>query len=129
MWNESDAGRGANEIASALVTLLNRIVTDIPDDINTLILWSNSCVAQNRNSVITTALKHFQSLHVDIETIHQQFCEPGHSAIQEVDSLHSQIERALNVSEIYSPVSLLRVLLKACRRKPLVVCQMKHEDF
>ena len=49
----------------------------------------------------------------------QKFGTPGHSAIQEVDNLHSQIEKTLSHSEVFSPVGLLRVLLLVDRRNPL----------
>ena len=40
-----------------------------------------------------------------------KFCTPGHSAIQEVDNLISQIEKRQKLVEYYSPVSLLRILV------------------
>ena len=73
-----------------------------------LTLWSDSCVSQNRNSDMSFALKRFLVKHPTVRTITQKFCAPGHSSIQEVDNIHSRIEKALLIAEIYSPVSLLR---------------------
>ncbi|CAG2252047.1 unnamed protein product [Mytilus edulis] len=78
---------------------------------------------------MVTALKYFlQNNHYALKTIEQKFCEPGHSSIQEVDSVHSQIEKALSVSEIYSPVSLLRVLTKV-RKKSMKIIELQPGDF
>lgn len=47
--------------------------------------------------------------------------------MQEVDNLHSQIEQKLKVTDVYSPLGLLRVLKQVNTRKPLEVIQMR--DF
>lgn len=91
-------------------------------------LWSDSCVAQNRNSMMTLALKKFIEEHPRIKQIEQKFCTPGHSSIQEVDNIHSHIEKMLKISEIYSPVSLVRVLKKV-RPKSSSVLQLMKEKF
>ena len=62
-------------------------------------------------------------------TIEHKFCETGHSTIQEVDNLHSQIEKVCGNSEIYSPVGLLRMLMKVHRRKHLKLIQLRPQDF
>jgi len=88
VWNEGVAGRGANHIASALVAVLRRILNDHPMT-RRMIIWSDSCVPQNRNSIISFALLWFMQNNPCVESIHQKYCEPGHSTIQEVDNLHS----------------------------------------
>ncbi|CAG2215890.1 DNAH [Mytilus edulis] len=128
VWSEHQAGRGANEISSALLKILEKVVQDFPL-LENITLWSDSCIPQNRNSIMVTALKYFlQNNHYALKTIEQKFCEPGHSSIQEVDSVHSQIEKALSVSEIYSPVSLLRVLTKV-RKKSMKIIELQPGDF
>lgn len=78
MWHEGTSGRGGNEIASALYTMLKKFITEFPH-VKNLILWSDSCVAQNRNSIMSTALLRFmQEYNV---CILQKFQEPGHSAV------------------------------------------------
>ena len=71
----------------------------------------------------------FLKNHPQVLTIEHKFCEPGHSTIQEVDNLHSQIEQVCGNSEIYSPVGLLRMLKKVHRRKPLKLIQLRPQDF
>lgn len=85
---ESVAGRGGNEFASALIAILDSVVQENPG-LQSMILWSDSCVAQNRNSLMTLALKNFIQVHPCIKQIEQTFCTPGHSAIQEVDNIQS----------------------------------------
>ena len=75
------------------------------------------------------ALQDFIRYHSQIECIEQKFCEPGHSSIQEVDNIHSHIEKALNESDIYSSLSLMTVLTKVMPKQPLVIRQMNGCDF
>ena len=88
MWSEHQAGRGANEITSALVKILEKVLEDYPL-LESITLWSDSCIPQN--SAMVTALKHFMQNHPILKTIEQKFSEPGHSQIQEVDCVQSYI--------------------------------------
>lgn len=107
VWPESLIGRSGNEMASAVSVLLKEIVSDHPDA-HHIVLWSDSCVPQNRNSIMSYALQHLIETTTQISTITQRFCEPGHSDIQDVDNLHSQLSRALSEDlDIHSPVSLI----------------------
>ena len=131
MWHEGHTGRAGNDIASSVVRLLVAIVEENSEDpsIKRIIIWSDSCVPQNQNSFFASAIKVFLKNNPEILTIEHKFGEPGHSSIQEVDNLHSQIESVCRHSEIYSPVGLLRMLMKVNRSNPLKVIQMKAEDF
>ncbi|GFR80538.1 hypothetical protein ElyMa_002316500 [Elysia marginata] len=68
MWHEEQMGRGANDIASAVIKILNAIADDHAGDprLRNMILWSDSCVPQNRNRVFFTAVKYFLSQHPEI---------------------------------------------------------------
>lgn len=66
MWPECVAGRGGNEIPSAVVVILNCVLKENPE-LEILVLWSDSCVAQNRNSMMTLALKKFIEEHPRIK--------------------------------------------------------------
>ena len=128
IWTEGLAGRGANHIESGLITALDTIVKEY-SSIKHLILWSDSCMPQNRNSIISYALLEFMQHHSGIETVQQKFCEPGHSSIQEVDNIHSHIENRLKNTEVFSPISVVQQLLKVNFDNPLNVIQMKANDF
>lgn len=58
-----------------------------------------------------------------------KFSTPGHSYIQEMDNIHSNIEKVLKISELWSPVSLIRLLLFCNRKSSYDVIQMKTTDF
>ncbi|GBM73615.1 hypothetical protein AVEN_45016-1 [Araneus ventricosus] len=54
---------------------------------------------------------------------------PRHSCVQEVDSVHSNIEKAMNKTDFYSPIGLIRILKQANPRHPYRVIQMRSDDF
>lgn len=102
------------------------------DVLEKIILWSNSCVPQNRNSLLSFTLQHFL-LSPDsgnLKVIEQKFREPGHGNIQEIDAADSCIERFIKHTEIWSPLSLIRTLLKIPDTWKLrfVVVQMTPSD-
>ena len=53
----------------------------------------------------------------------------GHSCVQEVDRMHQENEVAMRLTNLYSTLSFLRILLKVNRNRPYRVIQMKSEDF
>ena len=119
------------DIASSVLKILEAVVEENSEDprLQNITLWSDSCVFQNRNSFFLTAIKVFLKNHPNIVSIEHKYCEPGHSSIQEVDNLHSQIEAVCRHSEIYSPVGLLQMLKNVHRSKPLKIIQMRSQDF
>ena len=125
LWHEAMSGRGGNDIASAVTCMLEKILADFPN-IDRFVLWFDSCVPQNRNSFMSVCLREFLIKHPNIKIIEQKFCEPGHSSIQEVDNIHSQIDRSLFPAEIFSPLGLLRALKNVNRRNSFVVIQMQQ---
>ena len=58
-----------------------------------------------------------------------KYCEPNHSTIQEVDAVHSTIERGLKNIDLFSPLGLVRKLLKVRKTRPLNVLQMTQSKF
>jgi len=114
-----------------VITVLEAIVKKHTSDprIKNMILWTDSCVPQNRNSLLATAIKKFLEQHPEIESVQQKFCEPGHSSIQEVDNIHSQVERVCRHAEIYSPVGLMKLLKKVNSKNPISITQMKPNMF
>lgn len=55
------------------------------------------------------------------ELVHK-YSEPGPSLIQEVDCVHSVIDRFLNNLDIHSPMHLIK-LLKSVNTKKVKLCQ------
>lgn len=132
IWHEFICGRAGVHIANAIICILKRVVHDNPK-LRKIIMWSDSCVPQNRNSILSFALQHFLSLPESgqLEVIEQKFGEPGHGNIQEIDAAHSCIERYIKHLEIWSPLSLIRTLLKIPNTWKLkfLIIQMKKSDY
>ena len=132
LWSEDSHGRSGNDIASALIAVLDRVVADnvkVNNVIKKITLWSDACVSQNKNSLMSYALLSFLSEHPGIEIIMQKYGSPGHSPVQEVDNVHSQIERALRRSEVHSPISLVTLLKQVNMRNPFTVIEMAADQF
>lgn len=128
IWNEALVGRSGNDLASAVIFILTKIVEDI-DNIEHIITWSDSCVPQNRNSIISTAMINFLLNNPKIKTITMKYSIPGHSCIQEVDNAHSQIEKKIKNLEIWSPLGFIRALLTVNEKKPFKILQLNENTF
>ena len=70
----------------------------------------DSCVSQNKNSIMSLVLLNFLKSEDSgsIEIIEQRFSEPP--VLKEIDAAHSVIERYIKNLEIYKPTDLIRVL-------------------
>lgn len=132
VWSEFICGRSAVHIANALIRILKRIMMDNPG-LKRLILWSDSCVPQNKNSVMSFALQHFLNSNSskELEIIEQKFSEPGHGNVQEIDAAHSCIERYLRHIEIWSPLHLIQLLSRMPKewKNEFIVLQMRPSDY
>ena len=109
IWAENLAGRTGNDMASAVVKLLDKIVENHPL-ISCITLWSDSCISQNKNRLMTLAILKFMVEHQNITKVVQKFGAAGHSSVQEVDNIHSQIDRKLRKNEVFSPVGFMKLL-------------------
>lgn len=132
IWHEFMCGRAGVHIANALIRILKEVVKDNPN-LEKLILWSDSCVPQNKNSIMSFALQWFlQTAHRGkLQIIEQKFGEPGHGNVQEIDNAHSCIERYLRNLEVWSPLTLIRLLLNIPTSWKLKfrVLQMQAKDY
>lgn len=130
VWHELISGRAGNNLASTVYKFLEDILAK-NDGIKRFILWSDSCVPQNKNSIMSFAIQTFLKKHPSVEEIIQRFSEPGHGVVQEVDAIHSKIERWLKNMEIFSPLSLVRLLVHKATKDntSITVIQMLEKDF
>lgn len=124
IWNEGLCGRSGNDIASAVYKIMTRVISDFKD-VRRIVGWADSCVPQNRNRIISMAMAQFLRDHPEIEFITLKYSLPGHGCVQEVDNIHSQIEKALKLTEAWSPLQLIRILLKVNQRKPFNIIQVR----
>ncbi|GBN32907.1 hypothetical protein AVEN_231839-1 [Araneus ventricosus] len=102
LWSENLSGRAGNDIASGFHKILT-VLTE-KNDINELITWSDSRVPQNRNSIISNSVLHFLKDNPQVKSVILKYSLPGHSCVQEVDSVHSNIEKAMDKIDFYSPI-------------------------
>ena len=129
IWNRITAGWFANDLASAIIHLLTHITSNQPDARH-IIRWPASCAAQNRDKILAYALQLFIQKSPAITTITHRYWEPGHSTIQNVDKLHSNIEGGLKHTEMHSPVTLVKLLCKITPQgQPIYIHQMKAAEF
>ena len=121
------ADSSGNDIASAMFKMLAVLMQE--NDIRELIIWSDSCVLQNRNSIMANAILHFLRDNGNVSSVTMKYSVPGHSCIQEVDNAHSNIEKAMNLTDFYSPIGLIRLIKQVNRCNPYRVIQMRAEVF
>lgn len=92
-------------------------------------LGLDSCVPQNRNSIISNAVLDFLRDNPTVSSIAMKYSLPGHSCVQEVDSAHSCIEREMAKQEFYSPIGVIRLLKQVSWHRPYRIIQTKPGDF
>lgn len=126
VWIEGMAGKGAQEVGSCLLKYFSE---HISEDIEELILWSDSCGGQNRNIKIVLILKAFLHSHPTLKKITQKFLIPGHSYLPN-DRDFSHIETALKkYPRLYTPADYMQVIKDCKKKNPLAVNLMQKSDF
>ena len=131
MWPETEGGRGANQIASCIYSLLLKLLEN--PALNHIILYSDSCGGQNRNSHMSAM---FLTLLENVETvsiIDHKFMVSGHSHL-ECDTDHSAIEaqkKKLNfdIETPYDWYKLVKTVKTKDGKKRFDVHEMKYDDF
>lgn len=124
LWAEMDGKRGACEVGSCLV----QYISSLPDTIDHVILYSDCCSGQNRNQYIFAALLFALEQNPHIKSIEQKFLVSGHTEM-EVDSVHSAIEKAASVVELYSYDDWYTTIRLARKRHPYQVVLMDKDAF
>lgn len=92
-----------------------------------IIVWSDGCVYQNKNKVISNALCNLaQESKFEI---HQKYLCKGHTQM-ECDSVHASIERKLKNREVHTPADYIAVTREA-RQKPFpyIAVDIDHTFF
>lgn len=121
VWNETQAGRGAEEISSALTDFLTKLELD--ETTTTIQLFADGCGGQNRNQHVLHALTYW--LHKEspppVRNIVLYFPVRGHSFLP-ADRVFGRVEKKLRKVEevldpagyhgIYKEVAAVRILGK-----------------
>ncbi|KAL1489073.1 hypothetical protein ABEB36_014018 [Hypothenemus hampei] len=74
-WHEGIVGRDGVHLANGLIKILEALLKDIRT-VKNIILWSDSCVPQNKNSFMSVALQNFLNSTPIVQTIEPKFSEP-----------------------------------------------------
>lgn len=124
VWNETEGDLQASIFVSCII---NHLEVHCLNEKREIILFSDGCGYQNRNSVLANALSLF-SVENNI-CVQQKFLEKGHTQM-ECDSTHALIERKLKGREITLPSQYVSVV-KEARKKPcpLDVEYLTHDFF
>ncbi|KAK3909537.1 hypothetical protein KUF71_019640, partial [Frankliniella fusca] len=110
LWDESEAKRGANEIATCVLLFIKKKVSE---GITDFFIWSDNCGGQNKNKYLFSAYT-WAAAQYNI-TITHRYMERGHT-MNEADSMHSTIEKAARYEQIYVPKDLVPIIENAKRK-------------
>jgi len=124
VWDETEGGRGANEIGSILLHYLQ----NLPGTVSHVASFSDTCSGQNRNQYVCSAMLYAVQMLPSIKIIDLKYMESGHSYL-EVDSMHSVIEKATKHMKIYTTRDW-EVAIGCARKKdpPFMVRRRHHTD-
>lgn len=112
IWDECNAQKGSNEIATCVLKYLE----SLPDTVTHVSSFSDTCGGQNRNKHICAAMLYaVNSIH-HLETIDLKYMESGHSYL-EADAMHATIERARKHKKNYTTREWA-LLIYSARIKP-----------
>ena len=93
LWNESVAGRSANDIISCFHRVINHL--SHPRNIT---FWLDNCSAQNKNwGLFLHLILLVNSPIIQVNEIVLKFFEPGHTFIA-ADSFHAAVEKAMRTA-------------------------------
>lgn len=127
LWHECIASKGPQEITSCLVYHLKNF---IPKECKHIILYSDSCGAQNRNIKTSAMLSHTLEKSEHLQSITQHFFRSGHS-YNVCDRKFAIIEKKRKaVDAVYVPSQWTTLIENAKQTAPKFnVIEMKSTDF
>lgn len=121
IWTENEAGRGADEVGSALLQFLDK--SEIHG--GRLVMWSDSCSGQNKNFFIV-ALCQFLVANKVFEIVDHKFPEPGHSYM-ESDRDFGRIEKIMRKHQnIYDVDTYHHIMYESNKKKTPVITRMAN---
>ena len=126
VWSENIASRGPQEIASCLI----KHFSQLPNNIQHLILYSDACGGQNRNIKMSLMLNYVLLKSASLKIIDQKFFVSGHS-FSSCDQDFGIIEKEKRHHDrVFSPDDWIDVIQKSKKREPKFhVTKMSSEDF
>ncbi len=123
VWNETQAGRGSNEIATAIWLWIKAL----PETVTECSIFSDTCGGQNQNQNVASMLLSAVHLIDHLQVIDQKFLESGHTYM-ECDSMHSAIERRLRHEKVMVPKDYCEIMATARRKNPYEVSEWSGSE-
>lgn len=123
VWHECNGGSEANNFASCLLDFLDKELSD--QERQEVILFTDGCNAQNRNTILANALQYY--VNTKNVLITQKFLVKGHTQM-ECDSVHATIERRKKNRELYAPANFVE-LIKQSRIGSPGPYNVKYVDY
>lgn len=131
VWDESNANRGVNEIATCVYKYLEKISATAKD--LDVVFYSDNCAGQQKNKFMISMYTYPIKTLPNLRSITHKYFVKGQTQ-NEGDSAHSQIEREvkrqLRSGPMYTPDAFIGAI-KAAREKsePFHVHEMCFDDF
>lgn len=122
VWHEAEGGMDSNVFTSCLLDYLQ----NLKDKSKPIIIYSDGCCAQNRNTTLANALQHYANTHQ--AEIQQKYLVVGHTQM-ECDSVHASIERKKKGRELYVPADFNMVIKQSRLLQPYQVHYLNHTFF
>lgn len=124
VWHEGEGNVTANEFSSCIVDYIEK---NCNEQVKEIILWSDGCTYQNRNSILSNAL--LQCSVLKNVCIIQKILEKGHTQMN-CDSVHSVIERKIRNRIISVPADYVNII-ETARKNPMPynVIYLEHTFF
>lgn len=132
LWNETQASRGGQEIASCIYKYIHD-KTEQFNDIKEIIFYSDCCPGQNKNIYMTTMFLYIVATLKEKGKnliIHHKFLISGHTHM-EADTIHAAIEKQKKrtMIDIELPRDWALLISSVQRNPPINVIQMQQHNF
>ncbi|XP_050315706.1 uncharacterized protein LOC126750209 isoform X1 [Anthonomus grandis grandis] len=126
LWDETIAGRGANQIGSCLY----KYFMALPEHISHVVMYSDTCTGQNRNSHIAAMCFSVLQQHPSLKVIDHKFMLSGHSHM-ECDTAHAMIEKKKKRTDmrIHHPRDWAQLIRSVGKKGTFLVTEMLQADF
>lgn len=122
VWHEAEGGMDSNVFTSCLLDYLQ----NLKDKSKPIIIYSDGCCAQNRNTTLANALQHYANTHQ--AEIQQKYPVVGHTQM-ECDSVHGSIKRKKKGRKLYVPADFNMVIKQSRLLTPYQVHYLNHTFF
>ena len=120
IWNETQARRGANEIASCVVSFLRDCDAKGKREV---FLFCDSCGGQNKNRGVMFAVHQFLCRAASVKEVTVTYLVPGHTYMQ-CDAIHAAIETHLKGVNVWAPSqwpTIIACCVKDPQKNPVIV--------